>query len=501
MNFLAAQTITPLPVDYWPLGILAIGVAFVVVTIAKLKMHPFLALSLAAIIIGLLTPGLPGVADGKSRWVQAVEIPMVEFGVAAGKIAFVIALASIIGICMLESGAADMVVRRFMRTLGEGRAALALLASGFVLSIPVFFDTVFFLLIPLARALSLRSGKDYMLYVMVICGGGAITHSMVAPTPGPLLVAEALRPVGLDLGMSIVAGIGFSLLPAIGVFYLSRWLNARNPVPLRETPGASLADLNAIVNKKDSELPSFSLSILPVVLPVILIALASFLPVLAKNFPGLVSLLGGESGYATVNTAVEFFGNKNVALLIGTFIALYILAKQKNFTFTKLSEAMGPPLETAGLIILITAAGGSFGAMIRHSGVGEVIKSIAMSDGSGELNGVTCVVLAFVVTGIIRVAQGSATVAMITGVGLMAAILGDGSALTFHPMYIFLAVGFGSIICSWMNDSGFWVVCKMSGFTEKETLKTWTVLLTFISLVGFAQTLIGVALFPMAPGR
>jgi gluconate:H+ symporter, GntP family len=499
MNLFAAAS--DLPTGYFPLFVLAIGVTFVVVAIAKLRMHAFLALSLAAILLGLMTPGLPGVSEEKSRWIQAVEIPMIEFGSAAGKIAFVIALASIIGICMLESGAADMIVRRFVRILGEGRAALALLASGFFLSIPVFFDTVFFLLIPLARALTLRSGKDYMLYVMAIGGAGAITHSMVAPTPGPLLVAEALKPAGVELGHSIVAGLIFGILPAILVLYVAKWMNARMNVPLRETPGASLADLNAIVNKKDSELPPFWLAVQPVVLPVLLIALASFLPVLVKASPGLLGAFGGEAGYKSVDTVVQFLGNKNVAMLFGTCVALFILARQKALNFGQLNETLGPPLETAGLIILITAAGGAFGAMIRHSGVGEVIKDIAMSGDTEQLGGVKCVLLAWIVTAVIRVAQGSATVAMITGVGLMAAILGDGSGLAFHPIYIFLAVGFGSIICSWMNDSGFWVVCKMSGFTERETLKSWTVLLTMISVVGLLQTLVAVAIFPMPPGQ
>jgi GntP family gluconate:H+ symporter len=145
---------------------------------------------------------------------------------------------------------------------------------------------------------------------------------------------------------------------------------------------------------------------------------------------------------------------------------------------------MGPPLETAGVIILITAAGGAFGAMIRHSGVGEVIKDLA--DGYG----VNYVLLAWLVAAVIRVAQGSGTVAMITAAGLMMAILGDGQSLAVHPVYVFLAIGFGALFCSWMNDSGFWVVGKLSGFTEAETLRTWTVLTIFVSVVGLVQVLL-----------
>jgi GntP family gluconate:H+ symporter len=149
---------TAVAVSYWPLAVLAVSVSFVVIGIAVLRFHAFIVLMLAAILVGLLSSHLPGVPPANAL-VQAVELPMTEFGIAAGRIAFIILLASIIGMCMLESGAADSVVRRILKVLGERRAALALLASGFFLSIPVFFDTVFFLLVPLARAFALRTGS------------------------------------------------------------------------------------------------------------------------------------------------------------------------------------------------------------------------------------------------------------------------------------------------------------------------------------------------------
>jgi GntP family gluconate:H+ symporter len=477
-------------VSYWPLTVLAISVVAVVAGIAVLRLHPFVVLMLAAILVGLLSTDLPGVPP-MNALVQAVELPMTEFGAAAGRIAFVILLASVIGMCMLESGAADSIVRRFMAVLGEGRAAFALLASGFFLSIPVFFDTVFFLLVPLARALALRTGRDYMLYVMAICGGGVLTHSLVAPTPGPLLVAEALRPAGVDLGVTIIAGLLAGLLPAVGVLSLARWLNRRVAVRVRDTPGASLDDLRAIVNRPTHELPSFAVSVLPVLLPVVFIAVASFLGMAAASVPGVVTALGGPASFDRVKYVIDFVGNKNVAMLVGTTIALAILARQKGLGVRALGERMGPPLEMAGVIILITAAGGAFGAMIRHAGVGTVISALA------ESYGVNYVLLAWGVTAVIRLAQGSATVAMVTGVGLMAAIIGDGSSLPSHPVYIFLAIGFGSMIASWMNDSGFWVVGRLSGFSEAETLKTWTVMTTFISVAGLIEVLILSTVLPM----
>jgi GntP family gluconate:H+ symporter len=477
-------------VSYWPLVVLAVSVTFVVLGIAVLRLHPFVVLMLAAILVGLMSAQLPGVPPANAL-VQAVELPMTEFGAAAGRIAFIILLASIIGMCMLDSGAADSIVRRIVAVLGEKRAALALLSSGFLLSIPVFFDTVFFLLVPLARAFALRTGKDYMLYVMAICAGGVLTHSLVAPTPGPLLVAEALRPAGVDLGVSMIGGLAAGLLPAVAALYLVRWLNRRVPVPVRDTPGASLADLHVIVNRPDTDLPAFGVAILPVLLPVALIAVASFVGMAQASLPSVVSALGGAESFARIKYWLDFVGNRNVAMLAGTAIALALLAHQKKMGMRRLGEAMGPPLEMAGVIILITAAGGAFGAMIRHSGVGDVIAQLARG------HGLNFVLLAWGVTAVIRLAQGSATVAMVTGVGLMAAIIGDGTALPFHPLYLFLAIGFGSMIGSWMNDSGFWVVGKLSGFTERETLMTWTVLTTFISVVGLIEVLIASSLVPL----
>ena len=189
---------------------------------------------------------------------------------------------------------------------------------------------------------------------------------------------------------------------------------------------------------------------------------------------------------------LEFFGSPNIAMLLAALLAIYTLAAQmiresrplEGGLMSTLGKALEDPLQTAGVIILITGAGGAFGGMIRLAGIGETIEALAQS------YGISYILLAWGATAIIRIAQGSATVAMITGVGLMAAIIGDGSGLDYHPFYIFLAIGFGSITLSWMNDSGFWVVQRLSGFTEKETLKTWSVLLTAISLLGLVQTLV-----------
>ena len=464
---------------WWPFAILAISVALIVVQITVLKIHAFLALVLAAIAAGLLAPigSLPGEAEGASHWVQAAEVTAAKFGEVAGGIGIAIALASVLSMCLMESGAADKVVRRFLAVFGEKRAGTALLVSSYLLSIPIFFDIFFMLLLPIARALRLRTGKDFLLFMMAICCAATVTHGMVAPHPGPLAMADALK---LDLGVTIVAGLLAGLVPVAASWLYALWINRRLDVPMREMPGASLKDLEAVASRPESELPSFFVSILPVVLPIVLISAASIL-----------KALGGAARYPSAYPVVEFVGNRNIALLIGLAIGLVTLARQRGLSLARIGELVGPPLQTAGIVILITAAGGAFGKMLQAAGVGEAIK------GAVEGREVNLILLAYVVSCVIRVAQGSATVAMLTTAGMMLPIVEGGTALPYHPVYLFLAIGFGAMFFSWMNDSGFWVVSKLSGMTEKETLKSWSVVVTINSVVGLIVTLIAAAVFPM----
>ncbi len=471
----------------WPFLVLAIGVFFIVFAIVVLRLHAFLALILAAFLTGLLAGQLPGEPD-KSHWVQAIELSVESFGKAAGSIGVVIALASIIGLCLMESGAADKIVRRLISFFGENLAGLALLASGFFLSVPVFFDTVFFLLIPLARAMSLRSGRNFMLYVMAMAGGGAITHSIVPPTPGPLLVSGMLH---IDLGITMIAGVLAGILPAVAVWFTAKWLDRTMPIPVREVAGASMSDLNAIITKPDAELPSFGWAIMPVILPAVLIAIASVFDMAATKLPGVVGAFGGPARFGEWQACFDFVGNKNVALLLGALISMGLYWRQSRLSLAQLSERLAPAFESAGVIILITSAGGAFGAMIRYAGVGDAIKGAAAG------YAINYILLAWVVTAVIRVAQGSATVAMITASALMSTVVEDKSLLPYHPVYLYLVIGFGSMILSWMNDSGFWIVAKLSGFTEKETLKSWTILVSVISVLGLIETLICASIFPL----
>lgn len=473
--------VTP-AVSMWPFAVLGICLAAVIIMITKLRFHPFLALIFAAILAGLLAEKLPGeygtTADPskeRSHWVQAVELTTVEFGSTAGKITIVIALAAIIGYCLMESGAADKVVRKFLALFGQKRAGGAIASSSYVLSIPIFFDTFFMLLLPLARALRIRTGKNYILYTMAICCGGVVTHSLLVPHPGPLAMAEILK---VNVGLTIIVGFIIGIFPTLASYHTIKWINSRMEVPLRETAGASLADLEKNVEKPESELPSLLGSLIPVLLPIILISTAS-------TFDAVASL---KNGNRSVYDFVQFIGNRNVALIIGTFFAVALLLKR--FTLAEVFTRIGPPLETAGMIILITSAGGAFGLMLKNAGVGDAIQALM------EGRNVNLIFISWLVAAVIRIAQGSATVAMLTTAAMISPML-TATALPYHPVYIFCAIGFGAMMLSWMNDSGFWVVGRLSGFTEKETLKTWTVVVSVNSLVGLIATWIASIAIPM----
>lgn len=464
----AEITAAPQPHSMWPFVVLLVSLVFVIVSISYLRVHAFLALIAAAILAGVLAEHLPD--DGNTvaqHCVRAVELTTSEFGRVAAAVGIAIALACVIAVCVMESGAADKVVRRFLAIFGERNAGVALLVSTYVLSIPIFFDTMFLLMLPLAMTLAMRTGKDYLLYVLAICCGGVITHSMTVPHPGPMAMVDNLK---VDVGLSIFAGLAVGVVPAAGGWFVSKWLNRKLRYELRETPGFPWKDLQRTIEKPESELPGFFISILPVLLPIVLIGGASAAKVAtAHNALSALSMM-------------EFIGNKNVALLVGAAAAVIILARVKKLNLRQIAELLDPPLQTSGAAILITSAGGAFGLMLKDAGVGDVIQSLAKD------HHVNLIVLSYAIALVIRIAQGSATIAMLTTTAIVYPLMADGS-LPFHPIYIFLSTGFGAMGVSWMNDSGFWIVSKLTGFTERETLASWTVLLAAISLIGFVTTL------------
>ncbi|HEX7901245.1 MAG TPA: gluconate:H+ symporter [Planctomycetota bacterium] len=452
-----------------PLWILGISIAVVLFLIIKLKVNAFLALITAAMTVGLLAAVPPGK--------MALEGVMGEvtkaFGNACGSIGIVIALAAVIGQCMMESGAADKITRRFVAVLGDKNASLSMLSSGYVLAIPVFFDTVFYLLVPLARSLRVRTGKNYLLYVMAICAGGAVTHCMVPPTPGPLAVAAGLH---IDLGLFILVGMVIGVPMAFVGWLFSRYMDARMPIELREVAGSSIGELTKVAAKEESELPGFVVSILPIALPVLLI--------------GGNTLVGAFSPKTPAANVMALLGNPNFALILSGVIAMWTLAIRKGWSLKQLGESMEPAFGSAGLIILITAAGGAYGGMLKLTGVGDALGAMAEKWGIGPI------LFGFLLSSLIKVAQGSSTVAMTTTAAIIFPMMAKMN-LAYHPVYLGMSISSGALVGSWMNDSGFWIYKQMSGLTEKEALKTWTPLLAILGVVGFVCSWIGSLLVPL----
>ena len=402
------------------------------------------------------------------------------FGDTCRKIGILIAMAAVIGCCLLESGAAHRIVDVTRRVFGEARTPIAFSVSGFVVGIPVFFDTVFYLLMPLARAMRLKTGANYLLYVMSIVVGASMAHSLVPPTPGPLLVAAKID--GVEVVDMMLGGIIVGFFAVSAGYLFAVWANRRWEIPLRDTGSESaepeLAD--------EPNPPSFFVSLLPIALPVVLLS--------AKTIAEGMGL--GSVGWAgSLMAAIQFLGDKNIALILAAIIALAILIRQRRrVRDTSWTNSVQAALTSGGMILLITCAGGALGHVLRESGVAEAIQHQFPS----TRNGFAILVLAFVVTALVRFVQGSATVAMITSVSIVGPLASQ-ITLGFHPVYLALAIGCGSKPLPWMNDSGFWIVGKMSGMTEAETLRTFSITLTIMGVVGFVVTLAGAMLFPLAP--
>ncbi len=455
-----------------PWLILAAGVATIVGLIIVVKANAFLALLAAALVVSVLAPGEAG--DKAARVATA-------FGTAAGSIGIVIALASVVGRSMTESGAADRIVSAFLRAFGERRGDVALVGSGYALSIPIFFDTVFYLLVPLARSMTRRTGRHYVRNLLAIAAGACATHTMVPPTPGPLAVAANL---GVDLGLLMLVGI-LVAGPASAVGLLvATWRDRALRIEYRPMPGVD-EEASAIA---DSRLPPLGLSLVPILLPVLLIGGHSILSTAASR---------GVAVPPALASAAALAGNANFALLVAAVAALALVQFTRRPTRERLASMVEESLMSAGIIILITAAGGAFGAMLRAANVGAGVETL-FRPGAAGASGVAVLLLAALMSSVFKVAQGSSTVAMLTTSALFGAML-PGGGLAVHPVYLALAISGGSLVGTWMNDSGFWIFAKMGNLTEAETLGSWTILSASVGLTGIVLTCVLAWLFPMAP--
>lgn len=486
----------------YPFFVLAVGMAVVLGGIVVFRVNAFLSLLAAALVVSFMVGGGVGV-DPVARVVDA-------FASTAGAIGIVIALAAVIGEALMRSGAADRIVRAFLSLLGEKRAATAMMTSGFVLSVPVFFDTAFYLLVPLARSLYRTTGRHYLKYLLAIGCGAVATHALVPPTPGPLFVANVFD---VNLGVMILVGFIVALPAALVGLAFAVYMDRRMPL----APGGEQADEERPAPVDESRLPGLGLSLFPILLPILLIAGNAIVKTLAHQAliaadPEARLLRGRElttailagadgGGLAAVFRWTNVLGNPNLALFLAAVVALVLLWSRRQYLTAPIPKLVENALMSGGVIILITAAGGAFGGMLREAGLGDAIKGLAESQVAGQgssslLTGLPLLLLAFVLASVIKFAQGSSTTAMIVTSGMIVAMI-DPAALTFNPVYLALSIGAGSLVGVWMNDSGFWIFAKMGGLTETQTLKAWSPLVAVVGVVAFVVAVILSWLLPL----
>lgn len=452
----------------YPLFVLLVGISTVLGLILLLRVNAFIALLSAALTVSVLAPG--DVSTKVSRVAEA-------FGTTAGTVGIVIAFAAVIGATMMKSGAADRIVRAFTASLGEKRAPWVLLGSGYTLSIPVFFDTVFYLLVPLARSFYRRTRKNYLLCLLAIGVGGSLTHTLVPPTPGPLIVAATL---GIDVGVMMVAGAIIGLPAAIVGLWFAARLDDTMPIEMVDNPGEEHAPVS------DDRLPGLFLSLVPVVLPVALIGSQTVLKELAKT----------NDGAAALHPYAQAWGDPNLALLLAMVVSVFLYWHQRRPTRHQMSLTLEEALMSGGLIIVITSAGGAFGGMLREAGIDGAIGALF---GDVTAAGVGLLFLGFAICAVVKTAQGSTTTALIVTAGIVASVVPEltPEALGFHPVYVATSIGGGGLVGMWMNDSGFWIFSRMGGLTELQTLKTLTTTTAIIGTVTFIASVLGALFVPL----
>lgn len=477
-----------------PFFILFVGILIVVGGIIGLKLHPFLALLLGALVVAVLTPaslieqyyllkGNSAASAAQLSLKSSGERIAIEFGNTCSKIGILIAMAAIIGKAMLDSGAAERIIRSMLKTTGLEKAPIGFMVSSFFIGVPVFFDTVIFLMMPLAKVMSIRIGKNYLLLVLAIVAGAAMSNSLVPPAPGPLFLIGTLN---INMGLMMICGSILGLMTITAGYLYATWANKRWDIPLRDSIDAKIEDLKNTAEKDDSHLPSLGISLLPILFPLVTICIHTAL----ESVHSVDAPFSSSYVFNKILDTVLFFGDKSVALITAGFISLVLLAWQKKTSKEGMSTFVQTALMGGGSIVLITSAGGAFGGMLQQTGISTHIADMTKDYQMALLP------LAFLVTAIIRTAQGSATVALITASGILSGMAHNAN-LPFHPVYLCLAIGCGAKVIPWMNDGGFWIICRTSNLTEQEALKTLVPMYLVMAFTGLIIILIAATLFPM----
>lgn len=439
------------------LVITALSILLLLVLVMRLKVHAFISLLLASTFVGLAA-GMP--------FMHLLDSLQKGMGDILGFIAIVVGMGAIMGKLLEVSGGAQTLAHYIIKAFGEKRTTWALGLTGFIVSIPVFLDVGFIILVPIIYALTKRSGKPILYYAIPLLAGMAVSHAFIPPTPGPMAVAQILGgSLGWMIGFGVLVGLPTAILagPVFGK-YISQKITVGVPEFVEfdedESTG-SKADFRMIV---------------------FIITLPLFLILLATTSEMMVGMGTLSTDDYWVNF-VRFLGHPFSALTIATIVASYFLGFKKGFNASQLLEFSDKALAPAGLIILITGAGGMFKEILVESGAGGAMAEIFIT------YNVAPIVMAYVLAVIIRIIQGSATVAMVTAAGMMAPVLMEMDVSDPMRALIALAIAAGASILSHVNDSGFWLVKKYLGLSEKETLQSWTMMETIVSIAGFIMIL------------
>jgi len=428
------------------------AVVVLIVLIARFKLHPFIALITVSLALGIVA-GMPlgGVVKAFQDGVATV----------LGFIAIVVALGTMLGKMMAESGAAARIATTLMARFGEQRVHWAIMFVGFIVGIPVFFQVGFVLLIPLVFTIACRSGLSLVKIGIPLVAGLSVVHGMMPPHPAAMLAVVAYKAdIGRTIAYAILVGLPTAALagPIFASWIAPRIaLPAENPVAAQFTGGTP------------REMPGFGISLFTVLLPVILMLCASAADVAL------------DSG-STLRSALDFVGGPIVALLLALLFSFWSLGYRQHFTRDQILKFANDCLAPTATILLVIGAGGGFNRVLVESGVGQAIADVALGSHASPL------LLAWTVAALIRVATGSATVAMTTSAGIVAPI----AAVTpgAHAELLVLATGAGSLVLSHVNDSGFWLIKEFFNMTVQQTLKTWTVAETIIGVAGLGFTLL-----------
>ncbi|MEU5419066.1 GntP family permease [Streptomyces sp. NPDC020799] len=447
------------------LTIATAGIALLLLLIIKIRLQPFVALLTVSLAVGLASGLSVTQLLGTVQKSDAVSVVESGMGGTLGHIAIIIGLGTMLGSVLEVSGGAEALSSRLLAAFGERRAPLAMGLTGVVFGIPVFFDVGIFVLAPIVYAAARRSGRSVLLYALPLLAGLSMTHAFLPPHPGPVAAAGLLR---ADLGWVILMGAAAGIPAVLAAWAYAAWIGERVFVPVPEDMVEAAREAKAAVagDVAPAAAPVPLGTLLTIIgTPLVLILLATFSSVAFDPSTG--------------RSVVEFFGHPFVALTIALFLAYYLLGIRRGWSRQALEKVSTASLKPVGNILLVVGAGGVFGAVLKASGVAK-----ALAD-TFDSAGLPVIVLAWLIAVVLRVAQGSATVAIVTTAGIVAPLLPEGHYSQPQLALVIVAISAGSIFASHVNDGGFWMVATYFGISERDTLASWTVLESVLSVAGF----------------